>query len=66
MPASMSGARAPALRLGGAWMFIDAGNRSLAIAIVHTCSSSDTAGVPAMRVPSFGRKFWMMISCRWP
>ena len=66
MPAAIKRRRAPGLRLGGAWMFIAGSNSSRAIAIVQRCSSSGGAGRPAMRVPGFGRKFWMMISWMWP
>ena len=56
----------PGLRLGGAWMFIDGANKSRAIAIVQSSSSRGGAGRCAMRVPAFGRKFWMMISWMCP
>ena len=67
MPAAISSAVIPGLRLGGAWMFICGPSTIRAIATVHSSSSASGSGACAMPVPCLARKFWTMTSwmCPW-
>ena len=56
--------RIPGARLGGAWMFMPGPKMSLAKAIVQRSSSRGVAGAPAICVPFFGWKFWIISSCK--
>ncbi len=53
-------------RLGGAWILAAGPRIRRATAMVQRRSSSEGSGDCAILVPGLLRKFWIMISCKWP